>query len=154
MGDQAVGVREHKVKLILRALEDAHLEVDKIQVKQPSGAMLGGNAAGTALLSDMTHATKSLQLWCSYQSKALVKFGQAIEDAMKAIQNADDDSEASARVIQDAVDGVATRFSELTGKDVRPGAPLPTNLPGPFGALGQVVQTIESEAQWNAGVNK
>lgn len=154
MTGQVTGLNPDKVKAILDTLRLAHDEVTKITIEKPTTGMLGDNGHGVALLSDIEHATKSLDLWLSYQSKSLIQFGRAIEDAMKAIQNNDDDSEASARVIQDAVEGVTTQFSKLTGKDTRPQAPIPTNLPGPFGALGQVVQTLQSEAQFDAGVNK
>lgn len=154
MSGQTSGLNPEKVKAIIDELRIAHDEVTKITIDKPQGAMLGDNPHGVALLSDIEHATKSLDLWLSYQSKSLIQFGRALEDAMKAIQNADDDSEASARVIQDAVEGVTAKFSELTGKDTRPQAVIPTNLPGPFGALGQVMQTLQSEAEFDTGVNK
>lgn len=154
MSGQTTGLDPAKVKAIIENLRIAHDEVTKITVEQPAAGMLGDNGDGVALLSDMEHATKSLHLWLSYQSKSLIQFGRAVEDAMKAIQDNDEEGAASARVIQDAVEGVTAQFSKLTGSDTRPQAPIPTNLPGPFGALGEVVQTLQSEAQFDEGVTK
>lgn len=153
-GQQATGVKPDLAKKIIEELRVAHDEVTKMTAEPPAPEMLGGNPAGRDLLSDMNHATKSLNLWCSYQATSLIQFGKAIEDAMKAIQNADDDSAASASIIANAVDGVTAKFAELTGKDTRAGAGLPTNMPGPFGGLASVMQTLESEAQFDSGVSQ
>lgn len=148
---QTAGYRPEQVDKILQALQIAQHEVDKIEIKPPSPGMLGGNVHANALFSDMHHATKSLTLWCSMQSKSLAEFGRAIESAKKAITDADDDSAASANIIRNAVDGVTREFYKLTGKDTRAtGAANLADSPGIFGALGKTVEQL----QWDAEINK
>lgn len=151
MSGQTAGYKPEQVDKILQALQIAQHEVDKIEIKPPPSGMLGGNAHANALFSDMHHATKSLTLWCSAQSKSLAEFGRAIETAKKAIADADDDSAASANIIRNAVDGVTREFYKLTGKDTRAtGAANMADAPGIFGALGKAVEQV----QWETEVNQ
>lgn len=150
MSGQTSGYRPEQVAKILHVLQIAQQEADKIKIDTPPAGMLGGNAHAQALFSDMHHATKSLTLWCSTQSKSLAEFGRAIESAKRAIENADDDSEASANIIRNAVDGVTRDFYKLTGKDTRTSAAQLANAPGIFGALGKAMEQL----QWDAEINR
>lgn len=155
MGDgRQVGVRPEIVKKILAALEDAKVEIDRATVDALPAGALGGSPQAAALFGDLHHATSKLQASLSAQSQSLIKFGQAIEDAQKAIENADEDSSSYASVIQAAVDGVTRQFHEATGTDNRPTAPVGALAALGLGGLGSTLQQLESQAEFEQGVSK
>lgn len=155
MGDgRQVGVKPEIVKKILAALEDAKVEIDKATIDVLPAGALGGSPQAAALFGDMHHATSKLQASLSAQSQSLIKFGEALKDAQKAIESADEDSSSYASVIQAAVEGVTRQFHEATGKDNRPTAPVAALAALGLGGLGSSLQQLESEAQFEQGINK
>lgn len=123
-GPRSTGVDEALVNKIKQVLIDAKVDVDKIHVEKPGAGTLGGSKTAESLEALMNRATDRITSTLSETSDALIAFVDGLDNAVRAVKNADEDAEAAFRTkLTAAVDLVNKPFFENLGKDDRPDLP-------------------------------
>lgn len=140
-GSRSTGVNKPLVNRIKQVLIDDTVEIDKIHVDKPSAGALGGSSTGETLENLMNLATERINSTLSETSKAMVAFVDGLDDAVRAVENADEEAKvAFEKEMNTAVDLISQPFFDSLAKDARlnlPDIDLPF-LPD-FGALEEAV---------------
>lgn len=146
-GARSTGVNETLVNTIKDVLTDAKVEIDKIHVDKPGSKALGGGATAATLESLMNRATDRINSAMSETSDALIKFVDGLDDAVRAVKDADEEAaDAFRNKMTTAVDLIDEPFFNNLMKDDRP------NMPGfqlPFFPLSpEALQEIASRSEF------
>lgn len=140
-GSRSTGVNKPLVNKIKQVLIDDTVKVDKIHVDKPGSGTLGGSKTGEVLETLMNLATERINSALSETSKAMVAFVDGLDDAVRAVEDADEDAK---KAFQDqmttAVGLISQPFFDNLAKDARLNLP-DVNLPffPDLGALEEVV---------------
>lgn len=140
-GSRSTGVDKTWVNRIKEVLIDDTVELDKIHVDKPPSGSLGGSQTGQALERLMNVATERINSTLSETSKAMVAFVDGLDDAVRAIENADSDAAADAEKLMNQGVGVISQpFFDNLAKDARIDLP-DVNLPffPDFGAVEEAI---------------
>lgn len=146
-GARSTGVNETLVNTIKEVLTDAKVEIDKVHVDKPASKALGGGATAATLESLMNRATDRINSAMSQTSNALIKFVDGLDDAVRAVKDADEKAEeAFNKDMTLAVGMIDQPFFDNLTKDDRP------NMPGfqlPFIPLSpEALQEIASRSEF------
>jgi len=146
-GPQSTGVDETLVNKIKQVLIDSKVDVDKVHVDKPAAGHLGGSQTADSLAGLVNLATERINSALSETSDALIKFVDGLDNAVRAVKDADEEAEdAFARQMNAAVNLVEKPFFENLAKDDRP------DMPGfqmPFFPLSpDVLQEIASRSEF------
>lgn len=146
-GARSTGVNETLVNTIKDVLTDAKVEIDKVHVDKPGSKALGGSATASTLEGLMNRATDRINSAMSETSNALIKFVDGLDDAVRAVKDADEEAEeAFSNNMTLAVDMIDQPFFDNLMKDDRP------NMPGiqlPFFPLSpEALQEIASRSEF------
>ncbi|MFE7223229.1 hypothetical protein ACFU7D_00455 [Nocardioides sp. NPDC057577] len=146
-GARSTGVNETLVNTIKDVLTDAKVEIDKVHVDKPGSKALGGSASASTLEALMNLATDRINSAMSETSDALIKFVDGLDDAVRAVKNADEEAEAAFNnKMTAAIDLINQPFFENLVTDDRP------NMPGvqlPFFPLSpEALQEIASRSEF------
>lgn len=140
-GSRSTGVNKPLVNRIKQVLIDDTVEIDKIHVDKPSAGALGGSSTGETLENLMNLATERINSTLSETSKAMVAFVDGLDDAVRAVENADEEAKvAFEKEMNTAVDLISQPFFDSLAKDARLNLP-DIDLPffPDFGALEEAV---------------
>ncbi|OIJ28548.1 hypothetical protein [Nocardioides luteus] len=140
-------MNETLVNTIKEVLTDAKVEIDKVHVDKPASKALGGGATAATLESLMNRATDRINSAMSQTSNALIKFVDGLDDAVRAVKDADEEAEeAFKKDMMLAVEMIDQPFFDNLTKDDRP------NMPGfqlPFFPLSpEALQEIVSRSEF------
>ncbi|MFD7073475.1 hypothetical protein ACFV9G_04630 [Nocardioides sp. NPDC059952] len=125
-------------------------EIYKVHVDKPAGNSLGGSATATRLEKLMNLATDRINSTLSETNEALVNFVDGLDDAVRAVKNADTDADRAFRKMDTAADLISKPFFENLMKDDRLNLP---DLPLPFFPIsGETLEEIASRSEY--GQNK
>ena len=128
-GSRSTGVDKALVNKIKEVLIDDTVVIDKIHVDKPAPGSLGGSQTADALETLMALATERINSTLSQTSKAMVAFCDGLDDAVRAIENADQDAATEAtKLMDEGLDLVKQPFFENLAKDARLNLP-DINLP-------------------------
>lgn len=146
-GARSTGVNETLVNTMKDVLTDAKVEIDKVHVDKPGSKALGGSASASTLEGLMNRATDRINSAMSETSDALIKFVDGLDDAVRAVKNADEEAEVAFNTkMTAAIDLINQPFFENLMKDDRP------NMPGiqlPFFPLSpETLQEIASRSEF------
>ena len=128
-GPRSTGVNEALVNKIKQVLMDSKDELYGIHVDKPGQGALGGSATATRLEGLMNRATDRINSTLAETNGALVKFVDALDEAVRAVKDADADAATAFNSkVTSAVDAIHQPFFDNLMKDDRlnlPDAPLP-----------------------------
>ncbi|MEU4451325.1 hypothetical protein AB0F44_08340 [Nocardioides sp. NPDC023903] len=146
-GSKSTGVDEALVNKIKEVLVDAKVDVDKVHVDKPGGGTLGGSSTATNLAKLMNLATDRINSTLSETSDALIDFVDGLDNAVRAVKNADEEAEDAFRnQLTSAVDTISKPFFENLMKDDRPDMP---GIQLPFFPLSpETLQEIASRSEF------
>lgn len=144
-GSHSTGVNEALVNKIKQVLTEAKDDVYKAHVDKPGSGNLGGSASGETLEKLMNLATERINSTLSQTNTALIDFIDGLDNAVRAVRDADEEAEAAFRTqLTSAVDQINKPFFENLGKDGR------LNLPDfqlPFFPSSEALETAASRAE-------
>lgn len=142
---RSIGVDETLVNKIQQVLTEAKDDVYKAHVDKPGPGHLGGSASGGTLEKLMNVATERINSTLDQTNAALIDFIDGLDNAVRAVKNADEEAEAAFRTqLTSAVDQINKPFFENLGKDDR------LNLPDfafPFFPSSEALETLASRAE-------
>ncbi|MBG6094181.1 hypothetical protein [Nocardioides luteus] len=145
-GSKSTGVDETLVNRIKDVLMEAKDEVYKVHVDKPAAGSLGGSGTGERLEKLMNRATDRINSTLSETNEALVNFVDALDDAVRAIKDADEDSAAAIRKLDAGAELIDKPFFENLTKDERLNLP---DIPFPFFPLsGETLEEIASRSEY------
>ncbi|MER7299617.1 hypothetical protein ABTX24_08185 [Nocardioides sp. NPDC127514] len=146
-GPQSTGVDETLVNKIKQVLIDSKVDVDKVHVDKPAAGHLGGSQTADSLAGLMNVATERINSTLSETSDALIKFVDGLDNAVRAVKDADEGARADAtRLMDDAVGLIRKPFFENLVKDDRPDMP---GIQLPFFPLSpDALQEIASRSEF------
>lgn len=148
-GTHSTGVDEARVNKIKQVLTEAKDDVYKAHVDKPGPGNLGGSATGETLEKLMNLATERINSALSQTNAALIDFIDGLDNAVRAVKDADEEAEAAFRgQLISAVDQINKPFFENLGKDGR------LNLPDfqlPFLPSSEALETAASRAELGQG---
>lgn len=149
-GPQSTGVDETQVNKIKQVLIDAKVAVDKVHVDKPSAGQLGGSQSADSLAGLMNVATERINSALSETSDALIKFVDGLDNAVRAVKDADEQAKADFTRLTNEALGLARKpFFENLVKDDRPDMP---SLQLPFVPLPpELLQEIASRSEFGQG---
>ncbi|MEU0264630.1 hypothetical protein [Nocardioides sp. NPDC006303] len=128
-GSRSTGVNKPLVNKIKQVLIDDTVKVDKIHVDKPGAGALGGSQTGEALETLMNLATERINSALSETSKAMVAFVDGLDDAVRAVEDADEEARtAFQNHMTAAVDLISQPFFDNLARDARLNLP-DINLP-------------------------
>ncbi|EGD45523.1 hypothetical protein NBCG_00152 [Nocardioidaceae bacterium Broad-1] len=128
-GSRSTGVNKPLVNKIKQVLIDDTVKIDKIHVDKPSAGALGGSRTGETLEALMNLATDRINSALSETSKAMVAFVDGLDDAVRFVEDADEDAKvAFEKGLVAAVDLISQPFFDNLAKDARLNLP-DINLP-------------------------
>ncbi|GGR46630.1 hypothetical protein J2S40_003713 [Nocardioides luteus] len=136
-GPRSTGVNKPLVNQIKQVLIDDTVELDKVHVDKPRAGSLGGSQTANTLETLMNLATERINSALSETSKAMVSFVDGLDDAVRAVEDADEQARTDAHNLMTAgVDLISQPFFDNLVKDARLNLP-DINLPflPDFGAL-------------------
>ncbi|MFE6645942.1 hypothetical protein ACFVJS_05235 [Nocardioides sp. NPDC057772] len=140
-GSRSTGVNKPLVNKIKQVLIDDTVKVDKIHVDKPGAGTLGGSKTAETLETLMNLATERINSALSETSKAMVAFVDGLDDAVRAVEDADEDArKAFDNQMTTAVDLVSQPFFDNLAKDARLNLP-DVNLPF-FPDLGAIEEAV------------
>ncbi|MGH3999305.1 MAG: hypothetical protein ACRDTJ_17820 [Pseudonocardiaceae bacterium] len=125
---------------------EAKDEIYKVHVDNPAADSLGGSATASRLETLMNRATDRINSTLSETNEALVNFVDGLDDAVRAVKDADADSAAAFRKMDDAADLISKPFFENLMKDDRldlPDVPMPF-----FPVSGETLEEIASRSEY------
>ncbi|WP_406026182.1 hypothetical protein OH802_06405 [Nocardioides sp. NBC_00850] len=144
-GSHSSGVDEALVNKIKQVLTEAKDDVYKAHVDKPGSGDLGGSATAGALEKLMNLATERINSTLSQTNTALIDFIDGLDNAVRAVKNADEEAEAAFRTqLTSAVDQINRPFFENLGKDGRLNLP---DVPIPFFPSSEALETAASRAE-------
>lgn len=146
-GPQSTGVDETLVNKIKQILMDTKDEVYKVHVDKPGSGTLGGSATAGDLEGLMNLATDRINSALSETNAALVKFVDGLDNAVRAVKDADEGAERAFHMQMDAAEDLIRKpFFENLTKDGR------LNLPEvslPFFPLStEALEEIASRSEY------
>ncbi|MGY0539104.1 hypothetical protein ACW14X_16440 [Nocardioides sp. YJ-D4] len=145
-GSKSTGVDETLVNRIKDVLMEAKDEVYKVHVDKPAAGSLGGSDTADRLEKLMNRATDRINSTLSETNEALVNFVDALDDAVRAIKNADEDSAAAILKLDTGADLIDKPFFENLTKDERLNLP---DIPLPFFPIpGETLEEIASRSEY------
>ena len=146
-GPQSTGVDETLVNKIKQVLIDSKVDVDKVHVDKPPAGHLGGSQTADSLAGLVNLATERINSTLSETSDALIMFVDGLDNAVRAVKDADEQARANfTRQMDDAVDLFRKPFFENLVKDDRPDMP---GIQLPFFPLSpDVLQEIASRSEF------
>jgi hypothetical protein len=146
-GPQSTGVDETKVNRIKQVLMDSKDEVYKIHVDKPASGNLGGSASAQKLEALMTVATERINSTLSETNQALVNFVDGLDDAVRAVKDADQDAAKNVRTLMYEAEALISKpFFENLVKDDRLNLP---DVPLPFFPLStEALEEIASRSEY------
>ncbi len=146
-GPHSTGLDEAKVNQIKHVLTETKVEVDKIHVDKPGAGSLGGSKTAGTLEDLMNRATERINSTLSETSDALIAFVDALDIAVRAVKDADEQAEVNFnKKVTAAVDMVEKPFFENLMKDDRPDMP---GIQLPFFPLSpDALQEIASRSEF------
>lgn len=146
-GPQSTGVNETLVSRIKQVLMDSKDEVYKVHVDKPASGNLGGSASAQKLEGLMNVATERINSTLSETNQALVNFVNGIDDAVRAVKDADQDAAKDFRNLMHEAEGLISKpFFENLVKDGRLNLP---DVPMPFFPLSnEALEEIASRSEY------
>ncbi|MFI5622546.1 hypothetical protein ACIA03_03685 [Nocardioides sp. NPDC051685] len=146
-GPQSTGVDETLVNRIKQVLMDSKDEIYKVHVDKPTSGHLGDSASARGLETLMNVATERINSTLSETNQALVMFVDGLDEAARAIKDADDQAAADLRKqMYEAENLIKKPFFENLAKDKR------LNLPDvqlPFFPLStEALEEIASRSEY------
>lgn len=149
-GPQSTGVDETLVNRIKQVLMASKDEVYKVHVDKPGASQLGGSASAQKLETLMNLATERINSTLSETNQALVKFVDGLDDAVRAVKDADEEAkDAFHKLMDDAEDLIRKPFFENLVKDKRLNLPE-VNLPF-FPLSAEALEEIASRSEYGQG---
>ncbi|MEU0312814.1 hypothetical protein [Nocardioides sp. NPDC006273] len=126
---------------------DSKDEVYKIHVDKPAAGKLGGSASAQGLEGLMNVATERINSTLSETNQALVNFVDGLDDAVRAVKNADQDAARDSRNLMDEAESLISKpFFENLVKDDRLNLP---DIPLPFFPLSaEALEQIASRSEY------
>lgn len=145
-GPKSTGLNEAVVNRIKDVLMESKDEIYKVHVDKPAANTLGGSATASRLEKLMNLATERINSTLSETNEALVNFVDGLDDAVRAVKNADADAEKAFRKLDTAADLISKPFFENLMKDDRLNLP---DIPLPFFPIsGETLEEIASRAEY------
>jgi len=149
-GPQSTGVDETLVNRIKQVLMTSKDEVYKVHVDKPGTSHLGGSASAQKLETLMNLATERINSTLSETNQALVKFVDGLDDAVRAVKDADEEAKvAFHKLMDDAEDLIRKPFFENLVTDKRLNLPE-VNLPF-FPLSPEALEEIASRSEYGQG---
>lgn len=128
-GSRSTGVNKPLVNRIKQVLIDDTVELDKTHVDKPAAGSLGASRTGQTLEILMSLATERINSTLSETSKAMVAFVDGLDDAVRAIEDADEQAKTDFdNLMTEGVDLISQPFFDNLAKDARLNLP-DINLP-------------------------
>ncbi|TQL66640.1 hypothetical protein FB381_0504 [Nocardioides albertanoniae] len=129
-GSRSTGANKALVNRIKEVLIDDTVKIDQVHVDKPATGSLGGSATGQALERLMNVATDRINSTLSETSRALVNFVDGLDDAVRAVEGADEKAASDAeRLMNQGVGTISQPFFDNLMKDARLNLP---DIDAPF----------------------
>lgn len=146
MAGASTGVDEALVNKIKQVLMDSKDDLYKVHVDKPGAGTLGGSATANRLETLMSRATDRINSTLSETNEALVNFVDGLDEAMRAVKNADADAATAFRKMDAAADLISKPFFENLMKDDRLNLP---DIPLPFFPIsGETLEELASRSEY------